>query len=143
MSNTMNHSAFASLAGVYMTTERIPYRTNCPASTFDRGATHYGLVIFRRVAGESARRMMLEYSQGSAHKTPPTVASVLGCLQMDASSVIDCGSFTEWAEDMGYDLDGDHEQAKATFKACKAEASKLLALLGSELFDTLMECEEE
>jgi len=138
----MNHSDFVSLAKVRMTTEVIPYRTDCPPSDWSRDATHYGIILYRggdRTA--EAARFMLEYSQGSAHTSPPTVAAVIGCLQTDASSVNECDTFEEWADCFGYDTDS--RSAERMYKTCRAQASKLLAFLGCELFDTLMECEEE
>ena len=82
------------------------------------------------------RALTTSYYQGSAHKTAPTVADVLGCLASDAR----CGdqSFEDFCGDLG--LDADSRKAHATWKACAKMSKQLRRLLG-EAFDEVADAE--
>ena len=76
------------------------------------------------------------FSQGSAHKKPPTLADVLDCLASDASGVDNAQSFEAWASEYGYDTDS--RKAEATYRACEKQAQELKALLGQDAYNQLL-----
>lgn len=76
------------------------------------------------------------FSQGSAHKKPPTLADVLDCLASDASGVDNAQSFEEWASEYGYDTDS--RKAEKTYNICRQQAQELKALLGQDAYDQLL-----
>lgn len=82
-------------------------------------------------------------SAGMAYKgTPilPDLADVLASLAMD-SDVIDCGTFEEWASNLGYD--SDSRQAEAIYRACLEIALKLRNALGEDGLAKLREAASE
>ena len=76
------------------------------------------------------------FSQGSAHKKPPTLAEVLDCLASDASGVDNAQSFEDWASEYGYDTDS--RKAERTYRICEEQAQKLKALLGQDAYNQLL-----
>ena len=76
------------------------------------------------------------FSQGSAHKKPPTLAEVLDCLASDASGVDNAQSFEDWASEYGYDTDS--RKAEATYRICEKQAQELKALLGRDAYTQLL-----
>ena len=76
------------------------------------------------------------FSQGSAHKKPPTLADVLDCLASDASGVDNAQSFEDWASEYGYDADS--RKAEKTYNICVQQAQELKALLGQDAYDQLL-----
>lgn len=60
----------------------------------------------------------------------PDSAEVFGCMCDDAQSVLDSGSFEDWAANYGYDTDSRH--AEKIYSTCRDSAVKLVAALGSE-----------
>jgi hypothetical protein len=76
------------------------------------------------------------FSQGSAHKKPPTLADVLDCLASDASGVDNARSFEDWASEYGYDTDS--RKAERTYQICKKQAQELKALLGQDAYNQLL-----
>jgi len=76
------------------------------------------------------------FSQGSAHKKPPTLADVLDCLASDASGVDNAQSFEDWASEYGYDTDS--RKAERTYRICEGQAQKLKALLGQDAYNQLL-----
>ena len=76
------------------------------------------------------------FSQGSAHKKPPTLADVLDCLASDASGVDNVRSFDDWASEYGYDTDS--RKAERTYHICKKQAQDLKALLGRDAYNQLL-----
>lgn len=93
-----------------------------------------------------AQAVDAECERGYAHKidgmaprktkTPilPSFADVLHSLVSDAD-VIDCGSFEEWAGNLGYDADS--RKAEGIYRACLETALKLRNALGDAGFATL------
>ena len=76
------------------------------------------------------------FSQGSAHKKPPTLADVLDCLASDASGVDNARSFEDWASEYGYDTDS--RKAERTYHICEKQAQDLKALLGRDAYNQLL-----
>lgn len=76
------------------------------------------------------------FSQGSAHKKPPTLADVLDCLASDASGVDNARSFEDWASEYGYDTDS--RKAERTYHICEKQAQDLKALLGQDAYNQLL-----
>jgi hypothetical protein len=76
------------------------------------------------------------FSQGSAHKKPPTLADVLDCLASDASGVDNAQSFEDWASEYGYGTDS--RKAERTYRICEEQAQKLKALLGQDAYNQLL-----
>ena len=80
--------------------------------------------------------MTVYFSQGIAHKKPPTLAEVLDCLASDASGVDNAQSFGAWASEYGYDTDS--RKAEKTYNICVQQAQELKALLGQDAYDQLL-----
>ena len=76
------------------------------------------------------------FSQGSAHKKPPTLAEVLDCLASDASGVDNAQSFEDWASEYGYNTDS--RKAERTYNICVQQARELKALLGQDAYNQLL-----
>jgi hypothetical protein len=66
----------------------------------------------------------------------PDVLDVVASLLMD-SEAIDCGTFEEWASNLGYDTDS--RKAEATYRACLEIGLKLRAALGDTALAELRE----
>lgn len=66
----------------------------------------------------------------------PDLLDVLYCLVQDAS-VIDCGSFEEWASDYGYDADS--RSVRRTYRLCLEQSLQLRNLLGNATLELLAE----
>lgn len=67
----------------------------------------------------------------------PTVSEILDCMAADASSVDNCRSFEEWADELG--MDQDSRKAEAAYRACVAQANDLRKLLGSADYNVLLQ----
>jgi len=76
------------------------------------------------------------FSQGSAHKKPPTLAEVLDCLASDAAGVDNAKDFEDWASEYGYDTDS--RKAERIYDVCKAQAQELKDLLGGKAYAQLL-----
>lgn len=68
--------------------------------------------------------------------TEPDIMDVLYCLVMDAG-VLNCASFEEWADELGYDTDS--RQAEKLYRQCLENALALRAMLGNDTLETLSE----
>jgi len=66
----------------------------------------------------------------------PDAEGLLNSLMLDSSFE---GSFEEWAREYGYDTDS--RKAFDVYQACLNNRSKLIGLLGTKLFNELMQCE--
>jgi len=97
---------------------------------WDRTATHYRCTL--RVG---RRRMIVYFSQGSAHTSEPDIASVLDCVAFDTGSVKSARDFEEWASGFGYDADS--RKAECTFKVIARQAADLNRLLGADAVEVL------
>jgi hypothetical protein len=97
-----------------------------------KGATHWNCVISSPTRGA----LVIPFSQGSAHKGPPDLATVLDCLASDARTV-EYDSFEEWAGNLGYDTDS--RSAERTYRTVKTQSERLLEFLGNDAFNTLLD----
>ena len=104
-------------AALEMRVERVPANPNMADDKWAKTARHWYYTI-RKVGSGPCEPLTGYFSQGSAHKKPPTLGEVLDCLASDSTSL---ESFETWAADRC------HKQAKA-----------LKAFLGADLFDTLV-----
>jgi hypothetical protein len=102
-----------------------------------------------RTTYAKVKNMSLYFSQGSGHKTDPTLADVLDCLASDASGYESATeqvylettpehrpSFECWASDYGYDTDS--RKAEKTYKAIKRQAEQLKRTLGQAAYEELL-----
>lgn len=85
--------------------------------------------------GNSAE-LVVYFSQGSAHKKPPTLADVLDCLAMEASGVDNAKDFEDWASEYGYDTDSC--KAEYTYDVCREQAQQLKNMLGDKAYAQLL-----
>lgn len=99
--------------------ENNPHMTDMP-----KGSRHFRVTLRNTATG---KRATFAFSQGPAHEKEPTARIVLECLLSDAS----CAeySFEEFCSNCGYDTDS--RKAERTHKAIKANAARLVKLLGS------------
>jgi len=100
-----------------------------------RTAHHWRCTIKR-----GARRMVVPFSQGSAHTDAPTLETVLDCLASDASGYLNADTFEAWAGELGYDTDS--RKAEHTYRTIEVQTAQLGKLLGEELIMRLT-CEVE
>lgn len=70
----------------------------------------------------------------------PDADEILDCLVSDASCVIDLQSFSEFAQDMGYEMK-DLEKAEQAYRACQDTARQLKRFLGADFDHVLYEVE--
>ena len=105
----------------HMQGEQMPRNFEC-AIEFEGRGYHEPLTVY--------------FSQGYAHKKPPTLADVLDCLASDASGVDNAQSFEDWASEYGYDTDS--RKAEKTYNICVQQAQELKALLGQDTYNQLL-----
>lgn len=87
--------------------------------------------------GLPVRELVTWFSQGDAHKVPPTAADVLDCLASDASGYDNCRNFEDWAADYGYDPDS--RTAEKIYHKVADQAKGLRHFLGRDAYDFLIE----
>jgi hypothetical protein len=100
---------------------------------WNRTASHWRVQIRR-----GRTRIVVPFSQGSAHVDPPTAADVLNCLISDATGYENAQSFEDWCGEYGYDTDS--RKAERTYKAVERATAKLRRLLGDD-FDRIWQVE--
>jgi hypothetical protein len=102
-----------------------------PAMDDDHVDMRHWRVTLRR----GKARLVVPFSQGSAHTKPPTAIEVLGCLASDAQETDE--TFEDWCGYYGYETDS--RKAEKTYKAVKKSAADLKRFLGDGLFRALLE----
>lgn len=102
------------------------YYDACIAAEIETGLPHLYWESFNRPS----------VVKGSPKVATPDACDVLAALALDAS-VLDCGSFEDWASEMGYDCDS--REAEAIYHTCLAIALKLRNGLGEVLLAELRE----
>ena|SRR3990167_2959418 len=102
----------------------------------DMEAQHWSIKLERYAEDGKRRTLTTFFSQGSAHKRPPSCADVLNCLVNDALS----GemSFKEFCSEFGYDMDS--RSAEKIWQNCVEMAPRVRDFLGGK-FDAVLECE--
>lgn len=119
---------FAQEYGIHATATATDSNPNMEDARPD--ARHWKVTLRRGPA-----RLTVPFTQGSAHRKPPTAMDVLGCLASDASGAEE--SFEEWCGNLGYEADS--RKAKKTYDAVKKQTAKLKTFLGDGLFRALLE----
>lgn len=105
---------------------------------FGHGARHWACCL----SSSGAADLILEFSQGSAHTKPPTIAEVLDCLASDSSGIENSRDFEEWAGEYGYDTDS--RKAERIYNLALLQSERLNKFLGSAAYhDLLWEVERE
>lgn len=107
--------------------------SNQNMSDMGEGARHWKVLCSR--TGTDCK-MMVRFSQGSAHTEEPTTGDVLDCLASDASSWENAQSFEDWAGDYGYDTDS--RKAEKIFKAVEKQTRALKKFLTDDQYETLL-----
>lgn len=123
-------------------------REGKPVLTTDYGAGVGHCPSYQqRATVDSAAAVRRECETGQYQKAPgvkvpilPDLADVLASLAMD-SEVLDCRSFEDWAEEMGYD--SDSRKAEGIYQACLAIALQMRAGLGEEGLRELREAAQD
>lgn len=86
------------------------------------------------------RQLTFQFSQGSAHKSPPTIADMLHCLISDAQGIDDAPTFEDWASEYG--LDTDSRKAERSWKLTVRSAKGARCFLGDH-FDAFCEAAQD
>lgn len=128
---TMTMAEFIQREGLTMKAAEVGSR---PDSLMDSpGARHWRCVLESWVPApfggglveRTGRKMVIFFTQGSAHTEAPTLADVLDCMASDSTF---SGDFADFCSELGYDEDS--RQAERIFKATKRQTAKLLDLFG-------------
>lgn len=98
------------------------------------GSSHWTVTLRNR----AGRTMTVPFSQGSAHKQPPTVHDVLYCLAADVPE--DGATFEDWASNYGYDTDS--RKAERLFRAVERQTLDLREWAGPD-FDSLRDADAD
>ena len=122
----MNTKQWVQEHRIRIETEQVSENPNAP--TWE--ANHYKVVLRR-----GRKQLTTYFSTGFGLRGEPTATDVLDCLARDAASV-ECGSFEEWAADLGYDPDS--RKAEALFRVCERQTEALRRFLGDGLLRDLM-----
>lgn len=117
------------------TSQRIDRRGRSTADNWGRDARHWVV----RISSASGGGMGVEFSQGSAWKTEPTLTDVLECLSLDFASIYNASDFEEWAGDLGYDTDS--RKAEAIYNECTRQGETFKAAFGAEAYFDLIGAE--
>ena len=88
-----------------------------------------------QVGRGNSTEMVVYFSQGSAHRKPPTLAEVLDCLASGIAGVDNANDFEDWANEFGYDTDS--RKAEHTYDVCRQQAQELKDLLGGKAYAQL------
>lgn len=133
----MTFTEFISAHNLVVTTHRIPKRTD-GGGWNDVGVSHW-LVTFRRP--ETDEVLEVEFSQGPAHKKPPTPEEVLNCCRMDARAFEDAADILDFANEFGYSVDEfeGRKRARIAYEGCSEMSDKLDAFFTSEQLEELYE----
>lgn len=121
--------AFARAHNLAFTCKRIDARTDWLGDA-THGWTDDDLQHFRCTIRRGHARMVVQFSQGSAHTEDPTLADVLSCLQMDCAGFENARGFDEWSRDLGYDVDS--RKAERTYRAVERQHKALARLLNED-----------
>lgn len=116
--------------GLMLWTRRIPKRTDRDQTDdWDKDAKHYLCKL-----SKDDETVEIEFSQGSAHKEPPTLPELMECLREDVrvGPEWDRG-FEDWCANYGYEEDS--RKAERIYAHCVELREKMLRLLGEELFE--------
>ena len=133
--NPFSLAQLIEIRGIYVVTTRADNNPN--AGGFSKDASHYEVILLRKIEGEvGARSMTTFFSMGSAHRNPPTAKDVIECLLMDAQS-IEGESFEDWADAMGWDQDS--RKAERCYKVIGEQAAALETFLGSDDYQAMID----
>ena len=129
--NPESTTATDPLADIAFSVRQIPARTDGfmdESSRDDPGRTHWKYSLQR-----GCHKLTGQFSQGSAHRLPPTLNVILSCLIMDADGA-DALTFEEWCSNFGYDTDS--RKAERIFNECRRIAVLLPRILPREHWNT-------
>ena len=128
--NPESTTATDPLADIAFSVRQIPARTDGfqDATDTDSGRTHWEYTLQR-----VCHKLTGQFSQGSAHRSPPKLKGILSCLIMDADGA-DALTFEEWCSDFGYDTDS--RKAERIFNECRRISVLLQRILPREHWNT-------
>jgi hypothetical protein len=128
---------------------RIPARADATEpDQWGRNASHWNVLLTSHDAPEDGSEgymmppraaVAVEYSQGSAIKTPPDVRQVIASLISDANCVAGYTDIDDFAAEMGIEKPGE---AYRTWEACKLAGKKLQTLYGRYFDATSIDTED-
>lgn len=117
----------------YPTFQNVPENPHMEATEY---MTRHFYITITRIDEMRTKKFSVYFSQGSAHKKPPTLEDVLDCLASDASTIENSSSFEDWASELGYEQDS--RKAEKTYNFCLKQSQKLKEFLGLDLYNTLL-----
>lgn len=125
---------FIELHGISIAVERISERPDLTGDDWDTTARHWRVTLARK--NDKRRRLIVYFSQGSAHTEPPSAADVLNCLASDASAIDTSPTFDDWCVEYGYDTDS--RKAERTYKQVQAQAKRLRRFFDMDEYEELL-----
>lgn len=112
----MDAKAFAAKHGLSLETVRVFGNPNASENwPVEQHWRHWQF----RLSTKDGRHMIGFFSQGAAHKKPPTMADVLDCLRSDAFTLQESRGFYDWCMDTGFDTDS--RTAERTYQTITAQ----------------------
>ncbi len=107
-----------------LTTDYSAGEAHCPAykASIKALGNRDSIMRDKAIAYECETGRNADYSVPRAEIKPPPLADVIYSLVSDAD-VLDCGTFEEWADNLGYNPDSRKDEA--TYRACLEIALKL------------------
>ena len=131
----------AQFAAKHRISMRVEWEASRPDKLMGDSARHFRCTLR---CLETSKRIVVHFSQGSAHVNEPTVEDVLNCMASDSSGWENSrGDFNEWAREYGYSLDDRDATRKArkVFDAVERQTLALGRLIGTAYEELLYKTE--
>lgn len=112
---------------------------------YDSNATHFIYTIKRVGFGHKCKPYAFQYSQGSAIKRSPTLATLMYCLLSDADLHETYQNMWGMANDLGMEIksEADYERTRAVYRGCAKTNEWLKATFSAKELVELRELFED
>src|SRR6516225_4809646 len=91
--------------------------------------------LYRVTLKRKGRQWTLDFRQGIGHTSDPTTYDVLNCILSDASGILNCTGFADWADDYGYNPSSS--KARETYDACRKQTDRAWRFFNGSLTEYL------
>jgi hypothetical protein len=113
------------------------------ASEWDRTANHWRVTLSRSFPAGRGKygAFTTPFSQGSAHRKPPSTDDVVSCLASDCQLAENCLTFEDFASELGYNPDS--RKAERIYDDLVKSARQIRRWLGEEAFADLLTVQQD